>query len=289
MMEVRRRWGKGRRPFWPTGLAAVASMSKTVAWVNSVVGRVRQVTAPWRRRGLDLLYPPLCVYCDGELVGSEGDLGLCVGCQRRLAPEPWAACRHCAAPSEEGATPSARCHLCRRARFRFDSVVALGVYRDHLASAILRIKHPQGEPLAAALGRLLAARRLPALQSLQADVVVPVPMHWWQRLIRKVNAPDILAARVGGALGVKVPARLLRRVRISQPQKRLPPSQRYGNVAGAFAAAASGALKGARVLLVDDVLTTGATCNAAARVLLRGGASKVFVAVLGRGIGEGLS
>jgi ComF family protein len=152
------------------------------------------------------------------------------------------------------------------------------------------MKHAAEEPLSAAMGQFLVLQRGGLLATLQPDLVVPVPMYWRQRLVRRTNSPDLLADRLAKFLRVSVLDRVLRRCRDTLPQKSLPPGRRFPNVRGAFRLAAGYDLKGARVLLVDDVLTTGATCNEAARVLKKeGGAEAVLVAVLARADGEDAS
>lgn len=138
-----------------------------------------------------------------------------------------------------------------------------------------------------AMGRFLYVVRGDQLASARPTHVVPIPMHWQRRLIRGTNSPDILAERLAEGLGVPVMHRALRRCRNTLPQKDLKPHERFQNVRGAFQWASPEQLQGARVLLVDDILTTGATCSEAARVLKKaGGAQAVIVAVLARADGD---
>ena len=136
--------------------------------------------------------------------------------------------------------------------------------------------------LALALGRELAECRAAELSAFSADVVTPIPMHWSRRWQRGANSPDIVAEAIGWRLSLPVAAFLLRRVRRTKPQVDVPVYRRAANVRGAFLAAQHSDLLGATVLIVDDVLTTGATCNEAARTLLRAGAKRVCVAAVAR-------
>lgn len=164
-------------------------------------------------------------------------------------------------------------------------MVALGTYGNELRDVVLRLKRPGSEPIGMAMGSLYWERRGDQIRSLRPNLVVPIPMHWWRRLVRGTNSPDVLAAQVASFLQVPCRTRILKRRRNTRPQKDLQPKQRFRNMAGAFALATRYDIKGACVLLVDDVLTTGTTCNEAAKTLVRGGAAAVFVAVLARAVG----
>ena len=268
-------------------IAALRTASRTGA--TATVAWIRQVLSSWTAGALDLLYPPRCGYCGCELARPVQLVRLCSDCQTRLAPSNWAPCDRCGAPREDGGNWRGGCPLCRGSRFWFDGVIALGVYRDCLREAIVQIKQSPQDALTAALADLLALRRSDELRSAQCDQIVPVPMHWQRRLTGRINLPNVLAARLSRRLGVPVYDRVLRRVRNTPPQTSLRPTQRRRNVTGAFAVARGWDLRGWRVMLVDDVLTTGATCSAAAWALRRAGAAHVTVAVLARGIGESLS
>ena len=144
------------------------------------------------------------------------------------------------------------------------------------------MKSPRGEPLAMTVGRLLAAERGETLRANRPDVIVPIPMHWTRRWMRGTNSPELLARELSRALRLRLSLHALVRTRRTRPQNELLPEQRPDNIRGAFALAARRKIRGRRVLLIDDVLTTGATAHEAAGVLLAGGAAEVAVAVLAR-------
>jgi ComF family protein len=177
------------------------------------------------------------------------------------------------------------CPLCRGFSFQFETVVALGTYANQLREVVLALKRGGAEPIARAMGGLYHEMRGERIRALCPTLVAPVPMHWLRRLVRKGNSPDTLAAQVAGFLHVPCRVRLLKRTRNTKPQKGLTPKERFRNMAGAFALTTGYDIRGARILLVDDVMTTGATCNEAATTLKRAGAAAVFVAVLARGVG----
>lgn len=178
------------------------------------------------------------------------------------------------------------CDLCRGRRLRFDGAVTFGSYDGRLRELVLRMKTRREEPLSLAVGRWMSRQLGERLAELRADVIAPVPMFWTRRLLRGVNSPEILAESLGGRLGLPV-RRVLVRTRNTLPQYSLPPSKRFPNVRGAFRIRRGYDLGGARVLLVDDVLTTGATSSEAARALRSAGAEAVLVAVAARAPGAG--
>jgi ComF family protein len=174
------------------------------------------------------------------------------------------------------------CAACHGVRLRFDSVVVLGDYRGQLREEVLRMKQPGQEPLSLAMGELLFAERQPQLADIRADVVAPVPMHWTRRMMRGTNSPELVAAALSRRLRIPLLKGALARRRNTRQQGSLPRGQRAANIRGAFVLSAGYDLSGASVLLVDDVMTTGATCSEAAATLLRGGAARVAVAVIAR-------
>jgi len=147
------------------------------------------------------------------------------------------------------------------------------------------MKRRRSEPLSAAMGRLLAVRRARPLKDLDADLILPVPMYWARKLARGTNSPEVVARCLAQQMRIPVSCRTLRRYRNTLPQKDLPVGQRFRNVRGAFAVRRSYDLQGARVLLVDDILTTGATCSEAAGVLIKAGAAMVAAVVIARAQG----
>jgi len=169
--------------------------------------------------------------------------------------------------------------------FGFERVLCLGSYdRNGLLSAlILRLKHHSGEGLAEILAGLWAEHAAAALRASGAEIVVPVPLHWWRRLARGYNQSEALARVLAAQLAVPCRSRWVRRVRATRMQRRdMSPAARKENVHKAFTARTDPAFKGKTVLLVDDVMTTGSTVSEVARALKAAGAGRVVVAVLAR-------
>lgn len=254
--------------------------------ISPVRNRLSRWSAWWGRRGLNLLFPPRCAHCDADLPDLEDGVLLCSDCRDTLAPDDWSYCLRCGAPAPPGVKAPESCPICRRVRLDFDAVVSLGLYRSELGGAVLTMKHPKGDPLSLALGRLYCRCRGDAVAALRPDVVVPVPMFWARRLIRGTNSPDILAECLAHDLQVPLARGTLYRCRNTLPQTSLRPKDRFKNVRDAFRLRKGYDWDESRVLVVDDVLTTGATCSQAASVLKRAGASMVAVAVLARGTGD---
>jgi len=256
----------------------MASVSQLVRHIGN---RVRR----FRTAGSNLLFPPRCAACGADLPQCVDDLHLCPDCQLTLGPPLWPCCPRCGAAVTAAAETSPGCDLCRRPPLKVDTVVVLGGYRAELRDVVLRMKRPSQETLSAAMGRLLATRRGEQLSALKPDLVVPIPMFWARRLNRATNSPEIVAAVLGRSLWLPVHRRVLSRRRNTPPQAGLSPRERFRNVRGAFRVRKGSSLQGARVLLVDDILTTGATCSEAAGMLKRAGAALVAAAVIARAQG----
>jgi predicted amidophosphoribosyltransferase len=143
------------------------------------------------------------------------------------------------------------------------------------------MKQQRGELVSVAIGRMIWERHQERLREVRRDVVVPVPMHWRRRWMHGTNSAAVLAEVLADGLHAHLATGLLRRLRHTPPQFSLPPSQRRANVRKAFAIRPGYHLQQANVLLVDDILTTGATC-CEALPLKRAGAARVMVAVAGR-------
>jgi ComF family protein len=252
-------------------------------WVH----RLREGVSALATAGCDLLFPPRCAHCERELPDGAEWL-LCSQCLVRLAPATWRGCRRCGSemPLEVDLAPGA-CPRCRDAALKFDATVALGSYQAGLRDVVLRMKRPAHETLSVAMGRLLVERRRGELLEHGAHMVVPVPMFWGRRLRRGINSPDIVACCLAVSLGIPVRRNVLVRCRNTLPQAHLSPRRRFENVRGAFRVRRPEAIRDGHVLLVDDILTTGATCSEAAKMLKQAGAASVVVAVIARAQGQG--
>jgi len=177
------------------------------------------------------------------------------------------------------------CGDCRNRRLGFDSAIALGRYKGPVKELCLQLKHESSAWLAAWVADLLLEARGEALRKIQPAWVVPVPLHWTRRLQRGYNQAEALARSLARRLG-SPSARLLQRVVATPVLAGKSRKERASLLDAAFRVRGGRLLKGQTVLLVDDVLTSGATCGAAARALKRAGAKRVIAVVIGRAQGE---
>lgn len=234
---------------------------------------------PLLRGFLDLLYPPRCEAC-GRLRRQP----LCPDCLdsvQRIAPP---ICETCGAPFDPLAHGGPRCPDCRRARRPYSRARTAAYYQGPLADAIRRFKYHGQVVLAPPLGRImLEALAGPArdLDPSTIDAVCPVPLHQHRLRERGFNQSQLLAEEIAAGIG-KPLERLLDRTRPTAPQVDLPAESRAANVAGAFAPRLAEVIQGKRVLLIDDLFTTGATLTECARTLRRAEAAEVRVLTLAR-------
>ncbi|MEM9185365.1 MAG: double zinc ribbon domain-containing protein [Planctomycetota bacterium] len=259
-----------------------------------LVRRARKRIHDAASRGVSLLLPESCVACGGELPLAATDTPspgpFCEPCAGDLQLFGGDCCERCGAPlvsvssnSSEAAT-TLPCGSCRDQRWRFDEAIAAGEYGGLLRSLTLRAKDASEEAVALSLGELMWRRSAERLREIAPDAVASVPMHWRRRLARRTNAPELMAEVIADRLGVPFAPRLIERVRATRRQPTLARSQRLPNVRAAFRAGWGHQLKAARIVLVDDILTTGATCSEAARSLKRAGAAQVVVVVAARSL-----
>lgn len=265
-----------------------------------------RVSSTWRllsRSVLGLVFPPKCAVCLDEItapqsVANKGGIStlveewICEPCMSRLARYDLAACTLCAmplptsaAPANDSAVPQVGCVHCSQEKLSFAEARTLGVYQTDLRTAVLQVKQLAHEPLAHALGRLLAQQIQHHPYSKPIDAIVPVPMHWLKRVTRGTNPAESIAQGVAAALKVPCFNDWLYLTRQVEKQGLLPPDKRRKNMRNAMASPAGLQLNDATVLIVDDVLTTGATASDAARALRAAGASTVFTSALARGTG----
>jgi len=228
----------------------------------------------------DFLYPPQCLLCRSFLL-SYNNRYFCEGCFQQFAFIGGPVCPQCGRPFESGLGGDHLCGSCLLKQPFFDRARAIVVYESGVRTAVHLFKYKGKTALAAPLAEMLAGYGDRQLKKQVYTSIVPVPLHFRRLRQRGYNQSLLLARRLGKAWRIRVTPGLLQRHRRTAPQARLPAAERRMNVYGAFSCCRS-QLDGERILLVDDVYTSGATVNECARILKRHGASAVDVLTLAR-------
>ncbi|NOX95670.1 MAG: ComF family protein [Alphaproteobacteria bacterium] len=221
---------------------------------------------------LDALMPPHCPV-SGELVAGPSLLSGAGWIALHFIEEPF--CGRCGIPFAADYGDDVECPSCIASPPAFDRVRAAVVYDDASHKLIVGFKHSDRTELAPVFAQWLA-RAGASLLTVQS-IITPTPLHPSRLLSRRYNQSAILAQALSKRTGASVALDLLERVRATPPQKNLSADARQRNVAGAFAVSesASAQIKGRHIVLIDDVLTTGATLSACARALKKAGAARV--------------
>ncbi len=230
---------------------------------------------------LQLVYPNVCWICQQRQ--AELHVGVCPACELSLTHDPFPTCPRCSSTVGPYVHLTQGCATCKGESYAFDQALRLGPYDGLLRTTILRMKTPGGVDLTEVVGALWARQSAARLRDLRVDAVIPVPLHWTRRWRRGFNQSEILARALAKDIGIRCRPSWLRRTHRTAPQTRQTPAQRRSNVHNAFQARAGLDLNGQTVLLVDDVLTTGATAHEAARALRRARPARIIVAVLAHG------
>jgi ComF family protein len=209
----------------------------------------------------------LCRYCRQELQAWEGVYHPCRHCGRLLPVDKEPLCRQC-----------------REVIPVFHKARALGPYQGLMKAMVHSLKYQGRRSLAVPLGQLLAGLVLREQNSRRPDLVVPVPLTANRLQTRGFNQAELLARVLAAELGLPLAAAALTRIKETAPQFNLSRQQRWENLSAAFKVAEPDLIKGRCLVLVDDVLTTGATASACTRTMLAAGAATVTVITLATGV-----
>jgi ComF family protein len=234
------------------------------------------------RSVVDLVLPSTCLACR-KPVGAAG--GLCAGCWTNMGfiARPYCERLGTPFPSDTGGALLSPAAIADPPAY--DRARAAARYGDVARDLVHLLKYGDRLDLAKPLGAWMARAGAELLED--ADALVPVPLHWSRLWQRRFNQSAALARTVSALSGVPVADHILARVRATPPQVGLGKSERARNVQAAFTVpkAARSEVKARKLVVIDDVLTSGATADACARVLRRAGASRVDVLVLARVVG----
>lgn len=237
-----------------------------------------------------VLFPALCRICDAPLPGASR-IPICANCLSQFQQIPAPFCEKCGRPFASlyaGASRNPLCHLCRRGVYDFDLARSFAAYDDAMVRAVTLMKYnaiaPLGNWFAARLAELLARQPL----TLSPDAVVPVPLHAARLRERGFNQAELIARPLARQLKLPLNAALLVRTRPRPNRLKLSRKERWRTVRGAYAVREGVEVDNLRLLLVDDVYTTGATLDACSRALRRAGAAVVVGVTVARVMPPGL-
>jgi competence protein ComFC len=237
----------------------------------------------WVNTGLGFFYPETCQLCGAERATiRDGFVGPECWRQVRFIRPPF--CGRCGLPFAGDLTSSFECTNCRELELHFTAARSAVVARTLVLEAVHRFKYRRAPWFEYFLADLLIREATPVLRGQRWDFIVPVPLHPLKERDREFNQAEILARHLSRATNIPLNTKLLRRVSPTLTQTRLTKAERAKNMRGAFAVWEDAALNGERIVLVDDVFTTGATTNACARALRAAGAGAVCVWTVARGV-----
>lgn len=237
----------------------------------------------WLRAAAGLVYPEVCQLCKSERASIGAGL-VCGKCwtQVRFIRPPF--CERCGLPFEGNLTTQFQCSNCHEMKFYFRSARSAVVAKSVVLEAIHRFKYSRALWFEHFLADLLVREAAPALSGGDWDFIVPVPLHPLKLREREFNQAELIAARLSRSTNIPLNSRLLRRTQPTATQTLLNRRQREANMKNAFSVIERKKAREKRIILVDDVFTTGATTNSCAQALQRAGATEVCVWTVARGL-----
>ncbi|HEX9080089.1 MAG TPA: ComF family protein [Desulfuromonadaceae bacterium] len=231
---------------------------------------------------LDFLFPPLCHVCR-TFVPDAGALHICPSCREQMSPVGHPLCPVCGIPFQ-GAGADHLCGRCAADRPAFDAARAALLYEGHSRDLIHAFKYRNKTHLRRPLALLTAEGLTEFVASRTPHLIVPVPLHVRRLRSRGFNQAVLLGELLARKWRLPLARRALVRIRWTEPQINLTARERRDNVKGAFSVPDPAVVAGKRVLLLDDVLTTGSTVEECSRVLKRAGAAGVTVITVARAV-----
>lgn len=225
------------------------------------------------------IFPDKCVVC-GRIL-TQKTSGVCESCRKKMPEIQEPLCFHCGKPL--ASTQQEYCHDCAGKKSRLKQGTAIWEYTESMKTVMSGFKYGGYEEDAVFFAKEMLRLRGDVLMRWAPDVIIPVPLHRKKRWFRGYNQAESLAMELGRCLGIPVCPDALRRIRYTKPQKQLDDKKRFENMKRAFSVAKDIKKRprlGSRVLLVDDIYTTGATMEACAAALQKCGIEEIFFACL---------
>ncbi len=237
----------------------------------------------WLEAGLSFFYPEVCQTCGNErATAQDGFIGARCLENVNYITSPY--CQRCGLPFEGDITTPFECGNCREMELHFSHARSVVAAKGMVLEIIHQYKYKRALWFEPFLAGLLIRHAAPVLQQEKWEMIVPVPLHHSKQSEREFNQAERLSRHLGAATGICVHPRALQRVEPTRTQTKLSRTERAANVRRAFSLQKGASLQGKRIVLVDDVFTTGATTSACAKALLDGGASEVCVWTVARGL-----
>ncbi len=230
---------------------------------------------------MGFVFPPRCLCC-GDFVSNGPWFFICPSCQQKINPIPPPTCIRCGSSIEKEVIEKDRCARCRSGVWHFEKAFAVSPFEGPMAVLIRQFKFRGRKEVSAFGGQLMASVLKKGAVQRAYDLLVPVPLHIRRLRQRGFNQSLLLAREVGRVTGIAIDSLVLRRHRWTKPQLGLDEKSRHENVRGAFETPNPARLRDQRILIIDDVFTTGHTVNECAATLMASGARRVDVLTLAR-------
>ncbi|NLK98517.1 MAG: ComF family protein [Epulopiscium sp.] len=227
----------------------------------------------WADLLLDLIYPPRCIFCT-SIIPIQEERGICRVCKDTLPFIEGKVCQKCGKPIQDSKERTT-CFDCVKNTPVYDKGWAVFIYEGMVKEAIYRFKYGGHKEYGKYLGKLMADRIRNQISEEGFDVIIPIPIHKNRKRKRGYNQAEELAKAISRELGIPMDVAILTRVKETKPQSGLSIMQRQNNLKKAFKIADTINLDQMKILLVDDIYTTGTTMNYCAGLLKERGAKKV--------------
>ena len=232
---------------------------------------------------LDILFPPRCHFCKSFIPGA-GELHLCGHCLDACGIIRSPLCKKCGVPFYSDVGEDHLCGHCIDRPPPFTSARAAALFEGPVRELIHRLKYNRRVQHRRPLAQLAVRHLAPFVEDSKANLVIPVPLHVKRLRQRGFNQAVLLGEIVAREWGLPLMRRNMRRIRWTEPQINLSLAERAANVKGAFSVSNPLLIRDKRIILVDDVYTTGSTASECARVLTNAGSSAVFVVTIARAV-----